>query len=121
LVADRWEAEVLADNVAITPPVRLEVLYSARSLRDYVAIDDDLDGLVQVPCTAEAFQRALNVQRALAHKGGLHHRSVQISDLLIAAAAELADATVWHYDEDYERIAEVTGQAVEWVVPRGSL
>ena len=121
VVADRWEAEVLADNVAVTPPVRLEVLYSARSLRDYVAIDDELDGLVQVPCPGEAFQRARNVQRALAHKGGLHHRSVKIPDLLIAAAAELADATVWHYDEDYERIAEVTGQPVEWVAPRGSL
>jgi hypothetical protein len=25
-----------------------------------------------------------------------------------------------HYDADYDRIAEVTGQPVEWVVPRGT-
>jgi len=28
---------------------------------------------------------------------------------------------VLHYDADYDRIAGVTGQAVEWVVERGSV
>ena len=51
----------------------------------------------------------------------LHHRSVKINDLLIAAAAELAGVTVWHYDEDYDRISAITDQAVEWIAPRGSL
>lgn len=43
-----------------------------------------------------------------------------IPDLLIAAA-ELGGATVWHYDEGFDRIAEVTGQPTEWVVPRGPI
>lgn len=120
-VADRWEAEVTAGNVATTPPVRLEILYSARSAREYAALDDELDGLVQLRCGEEAFRRALGVQRALAGKGGLHHRSVGLSDLVIAAAAELGGATVWHYDEDFDRIAEVTGQPTEWAVPRGKV
>jgi hypothetical protein len=30
-------------------------------------------------------------------------------------------ATVRHYDADYDRIAAVTGQPVEWVAARGSL
>lgn len=120
-VVERWEAEVLADSVATTPPVRLEVLFSAKSATDYDEIAAELDGLGQVPCGADAFERALEVQAILAHRGGLHHRSVAIPDLLIAAAAEIAGATVWHYDEDYDRIAEVTGQPTEWVVPRGSL
>jgi len=25
------------------------------------------------------------------------------------------------YDEDYDRIAEITGQPAEWIAPRGSL
>jgi len=29
--------------------------------------------------------------------------------------------TVLHYDADYDLIASVTGQPVDWVVPRGSL
>jgi predicted nucleic acid-binding protein len=61
------------------------------------------------------------MQRLLAHVGGLHHRSVKIADLIIAAAAEAADATVLHYDADYDRIAEVTDQAVQWIAPQGSL
>ena len=53
--------------------------------------------------------------------GGLHHRSVKIADLIIASAAEAAGATVLHYDADFDRIAEITGQAVRWIAPRGSL
>ena len=120
-IADRWDAETLEDSIAITPMVRMEVLYTARSARDYVAIDSELDALHQVPCDEAAFARALDVQRALAHKGGLHHRSAGIADLLIAAAAELAGATMWHYDEDFDRIAAVTGQPTQWIVPRGSI
>jgi hypothetical protein len=37
------------------------------------------------------------------------------------AAAESAGLIVLHYDADYDRIAAVTGQPVEWVVPRGSV
>jgi predicted nucleic acid-binding protein len=56
--------------------------------------------------TLEAFERALQVQRRLAHVGGLHHRSVKIADLIIASSAEAAGATVLHYDADFDRIAE---------------
>ena len=41
---------------------------------------------------------------------------------MIAATAEVAGLTVLHYyDDDYDRISEVTHQATEWVAPRGSL
>jgi predicted nucleic acid-binding protein len=55
----------------------------------------------------------------LARKG--QHRGVTIPDLLIAAAAEAAGLTVLHYDSDFDRIAEITGQPVEWIVPPGSV
>ena len=29
------------------------------------------------------------------------------------------DVTVLHYDHDFDLIADVTGQRVEWIVPRG--
>jgi predicted nucleic acid-binding protein len=54
----------------------------------------------------------------LAREG--QHRSVSIPDLLIAATAERSSLTVLHYHGDYERIAACTGQAAEWVVPRGT-
>ena len=96
-------------------------LYSARNAADYDAIVSELDGLHQVSTGDEAFQRALSVQQMLAHVGGLHHRSVKISDLLIAASAEVAGASVWHYDEDFDRVAAVTRQRTQWIAARGSL
>ena len=45
----------------------------------------------------------------------------RLPDLLIAAAAELAELPVLHYDRDFELIAEVTGQPVRALAPLGSL
>jgi predicted nucleic acid-binding protein len=61
--------------------------------------------------------RAFEVQGLLAEQG--QHR-LPIPDLVIAAAAEAAGLTVLHYDADLERIAEVTGQFHDWIVPRGT-
>lgn len=60
-------------------------------------------------------------QWTCAEKGPLHHRQVGIPELLIAAAAELAELTLLHYDRDFELITEVTGQPVRALAPLGSL
>lgn len=44
-----------------------------------------------------------------------------VPDLLIAAAAEARGLTVLHYDADFDRIAAITGQPCQWVVPAGSV
>jgi predicted nucleic acid-binding protein len=48
-------------------------------------------------------------------------RAVGFPDLLVAAVAERERVTVLHYDSDYVLIAGVTGQAVQWVVPQGTV
>ena len=48
-------------------------------------------------------------------------RGRKIPDLLIAAAAEDFKLTVLHYDADFDRIAQATGQRCAWVVPAGSV
>jgi hypothetical protein len=40
---------------------------------------------------------------------------------VISAAAHEARLVVLHYDADFERIAELTGQPAQWIVPRGSV
>ena len=55
---------------------------------------------------ADIFERALALQRDLAHHQGLWHR-VSIPDLLIAETALHHGLGVVHVDADYERIAEV--------------
>ncbi|MGI8426612.1 MAG: PIN domain-containing protein [Actinomycetota bacterium] len=120
-VIPAWERALRDSTVAICSQVELEILFSAQSESDYVGLAQDLATLPHVPCGEEAFWRALEVQQLLAHSGALHHRSVKIADLIIAAAAEHAGRSVWHYDEDFDRIARLTGQATEWIAPRGSL
>jgi len=104
--------------VATTPIIDLEVLYSARSPADYEEILAERRALPSFPLTPEVTDRAIDVQHRLA-RGGRHR--LPLPDLLIAATAELNDLAVLHYDADYDRIAEVTGQRCEWVVPQGSL
>ena len=104
--------------VATTPIIDLEVLYSARSLADYEEILAERRALPSYPLTPKVTDRAIDVQHRLAQLG--QHR-VPLPDLLIAAVAELNDLAVLHYNADYDRIAETTGQRCEWVVPRGSL
>ena len=74
--------------------------------------------LPTLPLTETVASRALDVQHLLARRG--QHR-VPVPDLLIAATAEVNGVAVIHYDADYDRIARVTGQPAEWVVPRGSI
>ena len=68
---------------------------------------------------AECVARALEVQALLAERS--QHRGVSVPDLLVAACAERAGLIVLHYDSDFDRIAEFTGQGTRWVVPRGSV
>ena len=104
-------------RVATCAVVDLEVLYSARSHAEYLAIREERRRLHPVAITPRVMDRALDVQEQLARTG--HHR-LSIPDLIIAAAAESAGLVVLHYDVDFERIAAVTRQRHRWVVPRGS-
>jgi len=80
-----------------------------------------LRGLPWLEPNAADWLRAREVYRILGSQPGMMQRSVKHADLLIAAAAERAGLTLVHYDADYETIAEITGQPVRWVAPRGSV
>ena len=100
--------------------IELEVRYSARSHAEYEAIARDRAlGYEWFPMTDEIWGRALDVQSELSARGEL--RAVKFPDLLIAATAERHGLAVIHYDADYDRIAAITGQPVEWVVPAGTV
>lgn len=116
-----FDEAVVEGTIATCDMVRLELLYSARKASEFISLRSEFEALAHCPIGHEQWQRALAIYEKLAHQGGLHHRSVRHPDLLIAAAAETAGITVLHYDEDYDRIAAITGQQVRWLAPRGSL
>jgi predicted nucleic acid-binding protein len=96
----------------------LEVGYSARSADEWDRLSHALDLFELVETTEEHVRRARQVQRLLAAR---HQRGRKVPDLLIAAAAELSGLTILHYDADFDRIAAITGQPTDWIVPTGSI
>ena len=119
VVAPRLAPLLESGLVARCMPTDLEAGYSSpnpaahrrmrrlRSSWPFVAIDQ------------RVMDRAVEVQDVLAERS--EQRGAKIADLLIAAAAEAAELVVLHYDRDFDLIAGVTAQQVEWIVPAGSV
>jgi predicted nucleic acid-binding protein len=106
--------------LATTAVIDLEIGYSARNLAEFDSITTDRADLYRdLPLNREVTARARQVQRELVRRG--QHRGPGVPDLLIAATGEVHGAVVVHYDRDFDTIAAITGQPVEWVVPAGSV
>jgi predicted nucleic acid-binding protein len=118
-VREALDPLLLKGEVATCGIVELEVLYSATSPGNYREVADSLGAMPRAEVSEAVVRRALEVQGMFAARS--EHRGVTLPDLLVAACAERAGLTVLHYDKDFERIAKVTGQPVQWVVPKGSV
>jgi len=114
-VAARLGADpVIADQVAgidasisLCQVGLLEQLVSARSARDYDRMHAELTAAFSVVAAPpDALDRALRLQRDLAHHHGLWHRT-PMPDLLIAETALHHGLGVLHIDRDFKRIAGV--------------
>ncbi len=124
-----WRSHVLAVRERLEPLMDhgllarcgvsdLEAGVSARSAADHRALRQyRLDALEYLTTPDTVWDRAWEVQEALAADG--LHRTVKIPDLITAAVAEHHGVAVIHYDRDFDRIATITGQPVEWVIPAG--
>lgn len=120
-VAAVLDSALAAGLLWSSPPVELEVLYSAQSAAEYSTVQADRAVTYsQAPLASEIGHLALELQASLAEAGKL--RAVGPIDLLIAATAVHHDLTVLHYDGDFELLAEADGRVAQrWVVPRGSV
>jgi predicted nucleic acid-binding protein len=82
-------------------------------------VSDRLAAFEAISMPAGLWDRARRTQLALSANGD--GRRVPPVDLLMAAAAEVADVDLVHYDRDYDRIAAVGALRQEWLVPDGTL
>lgn len=105
--------------VARCTPTDLEAGFSSTGAAAHRAMRRFRSAWPFVAMHQSVLDRAVEVQDQLATRG--QQRGAKLADLLIAAAAEWADLVVLHYDADYDRIAAITGQPCEWVVPAGSV
>jgi predicted nucleic acid-binding protein len=109
-----------AGLVATCGVIEFELGWATRTSAEFDQIRADRDaGYEWLATRDEDWHRALEVQSRLWRSGRV--RAVGFPDLLIAAVAEREHVTVVHYNSDYDLIAEVTGQRVQWVVPPGTV
>lgn len=113
-----WEElAALAGFLFVCLVGELEQLYSARSARDYDQLKDGLHAYFEIISPpGDVFDRALHLQRDLAHHHGMWHRT-PIPDLLIAETALHHGLGVVHLDGDFDRIAEVRPLVVRRLRP----
>lgn len=116
-VADRLGPLVEAGLVARCTPTDLEAGFSSSGPSAHLAMRQMRSAWPFVAMDQSVLDRSVEVQDELAKRS--QQRGVKIADLLIAAAAESAGLVVLHYDHDFDRIAEITGQPTEWIVPAG--
>lgn len=93
-------------TIATCEPIAMELLagptdpFTVRRIEDQLGT---LEGLIVDP--AEDFRAAAALARAVRRSG---HPVRSTTDCLIAAIALRNDVSLWHCDEDYVRIADVT-------------
>ncbi|MDI6098236.1 PIN domain nuclease [Actinoplanes sp. NEAU-A12] len=115
-----WRRTVTDGLISTCTITEIELLYTARSHADrerQEALLRELFGWVVMP--DGVFERAARLQAVLAAKGA--HRSAGPVDLLTAVTAEEHGLTLLHYDRDFVRVAEVTGQPVHWLAKPGTV
>lgn len=110
--------ELEPTGIARAPITDLEIGFSARNGAEWDTLMEAVAAFAEVELAMTHVDRARRVQRLLAN-AGLKGR--KIPDLLVAAVAEAEGLVVLHHDADFDHIASVTGQPVEWVVAPGSI
>jgi predicted nucleic acid-binding protein len=118
-VAVRLEPLLEAGLIARCTPTDLEASFSSADPASHREMREARAAWPFVAMNQPVLERAVAVQDALAERS--QHRGAKLADLLIAAAAEAAGLVVLHYDHDFDLIAEITGQPMEWIVPAGAV
>lgn len=102
------------DRLWITPIVRMEIRYSARSSSEYVALESELDGFRILRNDRAVADAATSAIGELAERSDGYHRVPLTDALIAAAAAEHGAVAVLHRDVHFDKLADVlTFQSVQ--------
>jgi predicted nucleic acid-binding protein len=85
----------------------MEILYSARTSSEFVALERELDALRTLRNDGAVADTAMSAYRELAARSDGHHRVPLTDALIAAAAAEHGGLAVPHKDSHFDRLATV--------------
>ena len=118
LIASDWAAALGNDQLAVSPVVAFEVLYTARNQADFEVLEGELDALRQAPLTRGVVRDARDALHTLSATN--RHR-MPFQDAFIAASAAHKHLGVLHYDGHFDTLSEVLDFESRWIAPPGSL
>ena len=95
------------DRLWITPIVRMEILYSARSTSEYTEVETELDGFRILRNDRAVADAAMSAVGELAEHGDGYHRVPLTDALIAAAAAEHGGIALLHRDTHFDKLAKV--------------
>ncbi|MBI2353997.1 MAG: PIN domain nuclease [Deltaproteobacteria bacterium] len=95
---------IMADKLATTPIVIMEILRGARSQKEYDKLGKDLAALRCFDLSVKVWERASKLGYTLRHKG----LNVPLTDTLFAAVAQEYNACLLHDDRHFEMIASIS-------------
>ncbi len=98
---------IVDDRLWITPIVRMEILYSARTSAEYIALEMELDGFRILRNDRAVTDAAMSALGELAQRSDGYHRVPLTDTLIAAAAAEHGGIAVLHRDTHFDKLAEV--------------
>lgn len=113
--AELWIDRIERGLLRMSTVTRLEIGYSFRNAAQarLEVVSPPLSLMPVEHLTPAAEDRAVELQLLLADHG--QHRAPSIPDLLVAASAEIGSLTVLAVDKDFDLIARISGQAIEWL------
>lgn len=107
-------------SICVTTAQVLEYGFSARTPSDLDSAHAAMSAFPLLAMSGRTHEIALDIQQRLWHSGRL--RAAGAFDTLLAAVAIEHDATVLHYDRDFQHIAAAVGELrEELVAPLGTL
>ena len=104
---------IMADKLATTPVIIMEILRGAKSQKEYDKLRNDLVALRCFDVDGKVWERACNLGYTLRQQG----INVPLTDTLIAAIAQENNVLLLHDDRHYEMIASVTPLKHEYLRP----
>ncbi len=117
-IAPDWAMALGNDQLAVSPVVAFEVLYTARSRAEFEVLEGELDALRQVPLTQGVIRAA---REALHTLSATNRHRLPFQDALTAASAAHKNWGVLHYDGHFDTLSEVLNFESRWIAPPGSL
>jgi predicted nucleic acid-binding protein len=98
-------------------PVRYELMVDARGQDDIATVERSFEGLREIPVDRSVQRSVFAAMRDLAASGSHGSHRFPLTDLAVAAAAQVAGIEILHFDRHFERLSAHFGVTAYWISP----